>query len=76
LPIDHKECHLIAADVTVKYQDQYGNSLADSETLSGNVGEKYNRKTKEISGWQVLETPANASCQGPQKNVGFGPLKM
>ncbi|MUN92778.1 MucBP domain-containing protein, partial [Enterococcus gallinarum] len=50
-----------AAPVTVKYQDSEGNQLAEPTILSGKVGLPYASEAKEISGWYVVETPANAS---------------
>ena len=50
-----------AAPVTVKYQDSEGNQLAEPSVLSGKVGLPYASEPKEISGWYVVETPANAS---------------
>ena len=50
-----------AAPVTVKYQDSEGNQLAEPTILSGKVGLPYASEAKEIPGWYVVETSANAS---------------
>ncbi|WP_195493337.1 MucBP domain-containing protein [Enterococcus gallinarum] len=50
-----------AAPVTVKYQDSEGNQLSEPTVLSGKVGLPYASEAKEIPGWYVVETPANAS---------------
>jgi len=50
-----------AAPVTVKYKDSEGNQLAEPTILSGKVGLPYDSDPKEIPGWYVAETPANAS---------------
>ncbi|WP_239257197.1 MucBP domain-containing protein [Listeria ilorinensis] len=48
-------------DVTVKYVDEEGNELADSETLTGKIGDSYTTTAKTIAGWALKETPANAT---------------
>ncbi|MUN90600.1 BspA family leucine-rich repeat surface protein, partial [Enterococcus gallinarum] len=50
-----------AAPVTVKYQDSEGNQLSEPTVLSGKVGLPYASEAKELPGWYVVETPANAS---------------
>ncbi|GAB7310690.1 hypothetical protein EGB_20350 [Enterococcus gallinarum] len=50
-----------AAPVTVRYKDTDGNELSDPTILNGKVGLPYTSEAKEISGWYVVETPANAS---------------
>ncbi|PCT93772.1 MucBP domain-containing protein [Listeria monocytogenes] len=47
-------------DVTVQYKDTTGAVLADSTTLSGNVGENYTTTAKTIDGYSLTTTPANA----------------
>ncbi|MEC5317214.1 MucBP domain-containing protein [Enterococcus casseliflavus] len=49
-----------AAPVTVRYEDTEGNQLAESTILNGKVGLPYESETKELSGWTVTQTPANA----------------
>ncbi|EOD5371466.1 MucBP domain-containing protein [Enterococcus faecalis] len=46
--------------VTIKYEDEEGNKLADSEVLSGELGDSYETKAKEIKGWRVKQLPENA----------------
>ncbi|WP_199190583.1 MucBP domain-containing protein, partial [Latilactobacillus fuchuensis] len=41
----------IAKAVTVKYEDADGNKLADSETITGNVGDSYTVAQKDIKGY-------------------------
>lgn len=48
-------------DVTVQYKDTTGAVLADSTTLSGNVGENYTTTAKTIDGYSLKTTPANAN---------------
>ena len=50
-----------AAPVTVRYEDTDGNELSDPTILNGKVGLPYASEAKEIPGWYVVETPANAS---------------
>ena len=42
-------------DVTVKYEDESGKSIADEETLQGNIGEEYNSIQKDIDGYTFKE---------------------
>ena len=49
-----------AAPVTVKYEDTEGNQLAEPTILNGKVGLPYESEAKELSGWTVTQTPANA----------------
>ncbi|MGM0101104.1 hypothetical protein IGI89_000303 [Enterococcus sp. AZ141] len=49
-----------AAPVTVRYEDTEGNQLAESTILNGKVGLPYESETKELSGWTVTQSPANA----------------
>ncbi|PSA47717.1 cell surface protein [Listeria monocytogenes] len=48
-------------DVTVQYKDTTGVVLADSITLSGNVGENYTTTAKTIDGYSLTTTPANSN---------------
>ncbi len=48
-------------DVTVQYKDTTGVVLADSITLSGNVGENYTTTAKTIAGYSLTTTPTNAN---------------
>ncbi|WP_099222688.1 MucBP domain-containing protein [Listeria costaricensis] len=52
-----------AAPVTVKFEDEAGNSLADAQILTGKMGETYQTTAKSISGWRLKETPSNAAGQ-------------
>ena len=51
------------ADVTVKYQDEEGETLADDEILSGNIGENYTSEKKTITGYTFKEV--QGSPTGP-----------
>ncbi|MFK4900991.1 MucBP domain-containing protein [Lactococcus petauri] len=42
-------------DVTVKYEDESGKSIADEETLQGKVGEDYDSVQKDIEGYTFKE---------------------
>ncbi|XRJ97397.1 MucBP domain-containing protein [Latilactobacillus sakei] len=48
-----------AADVTVKYEDEAGNTIADNITLSGNIGDAYQTEQKEISGYTYKAVKGN-----------------
>ncbi|EDH0917600.1 MucBP domain-containing protein [Listeria monocytogenes] len=48
-------------DVTIQYKDTTGAVLADSTTLSGNVGENYTTTAKTIDGYSLTTTPTNAN---------------
>lgn len=50
-----------AADVTVHYQDEQGNTIAKDEILSGNIGDSYTSKEATISGYTFKEVKGNAS---------------
>ncbi|MDN3077319.1 MucBP domain-containing protein, partial [Enterococcus faecalis] len=47
--------------VQVKYVDEQGREVAPTETLTGNVGEKYETQAKEIPGYALKEKPSNAT---------------
>lgn len=51
----------ISAPVTVKYLDTEGNQLSEPVILQGRVGNSYNSRAIDISGWQLIETPNNAT---------------
>ena len=46
--------------VTVKYVDEDGKEIAESVTLTGNVGDAYETAAKDIEGYELKATPANA----------------
>ena len=52
---------VVKGTVTVKYVDESGNSIADSTTLTGNVGDDYTTSAKTISGYTLKTTPSNAN---------------
>ncbi|WP_061100550.1 MucBP domain-containing protein [Enterococcus faecalis] len=49
--------------VTVNYEDEEGNEIADSVILNGNVGEEYTTDQKEIAGYTFKEVKGNATGQ-------------
>ncbi|EMO0987581.1 MucBP domain-containing protein [Listeria monocytogenes] len=49
------------APVTVKYIDEDGNELATPDTLNGKIDAPYQATAKNLSGWVVKTTPANAN---------------
>ncbi|MBI0120835.1 BspA family leucine-rich repeat surface protein [Lactobacillus sp. M0398] len=50
-----------AADVTVHYKDEFGNTIAPDEILSGYVGDSYTTGAKNISGYTLKTRPDNAT---------------
>lgn len=50
-----------AADITVQYVDESGKQVADSDTLTGFVGEDYTVVAKPVDGYELTQTPANAT---------------
>ena len=50
-----------APNVTVHYQDEYGNILAPNVVLEGYVGDGYTSETKSISGYTLKTRPNNAN---------------
>ncbi|EJG4854086.1 MucBP domain-containing protein [Listeria innocua] len=49
------------APVTVKYVDGDGNELATPDTLNGKLDTPYEATAKNLSGWKLTATPANAT---------------
>lgn len=49
------------ANIQVNYVDETNQTLATSDTLSGKLGETYTTSPKAIDGYQVKETPTNAT---------------
>ncbi|HBM3485348.1 TPA: MucBP domain-containing protein [Listeria innocua] len=49
------------APVTVKYVDGDGNELATPDTLNGKLDTPYEATAKNLSGWKLTVTPANAT---------------
>ena len=49
------------ADVVVHYVDEEGTTLAQAETLTGNVGEQYTSEKKAIEGYLFKEVRGNAT---------------
>ncbi|ECW8275843.1 cell surface protein, partial [Listeria monocytogenes] len=47
--------------VTVKYVDADGNELATPDTLNGKLDTSYAATAKNLSGWKLTATPANAN---------------
>ncbi|MBC1545940.1 LapB repeat-containing protein [Listeria sp. FSL L7-1435] len=51
---------ILAKDVTVNYQDEFGAKISEAEVLTGEIGETYTTAAKTIEGYTLMETPANA----------------
>lgn len=49
------------ASVVAKYVDEDGNEIASSETVNGNYFDSYKTTAKDIYGYELTETPANAT---------------
>ena len=49
------------ANVTVHYQDEAGNTLAQDEILSGKLDASYEAKAKDITGYELVVPPTNAT---------------
>lgn len=49
------------APITVNYVDEKGVELATSDTLTGEIGNEYTTKAKAIKGYELKETPENAT---------------
>ena len=56
-----KDASAETAKVTVNYQDEAGKALADTITLTGEVGGKYTSEQKEIAGYTFKEVRGNAA---------------
>ncbi|WP_081167993.1 MucBP domain-containing protein [Lactococcus garvieae] len=50
-----------AGDVTVKHTDEEGNKIAEDTVLTGNIGDRYTIKEKDIPGYTVKEVRGNLS---------------
>ena len=62
---EKKEC-----TVLVHFVDENGNTIAQDETLTGNIGEKYTSEAKTINGYSLKEIRGNATgtfTDQPQK---------
>lgn len=46
-------------NVIIKYVDESGKEIAETDEMTGEVGTDYSTKAKEISGYELVETPAN-----------------
>ena len=58
-----------AKDITVNYEDETGNQIADPETLTGDVGDDYQAQQKAIDGYtfkQVIGTPTGTFSNAAQ----------
>ena len=53
---EKKEC-----TVLVHFVDENGNTIAQDETLTGNIGEKYTSEAKTINGYSLKEIRGNAT---------------
>ncbi|WP_162921744.1 MucBP domain-containing protein [Listeria costaricensis] len=56
-----KDSAPVMSTVTVHYQDAFGNQIAPSDVLTGNVGDAYTTSPKTINGYVLQGMPANAT---------------
>ena len=49
------------SNVTVHYQDEAGKTIADDKILSGKLGDKYIAEPKEITDYELVDQPMNAT---------------
>ena len=57
------------AAVITHYQDQDGNQLAPNDVQTGGLNTKYTTTPKDITGYTLAETPANASGSFSNKTI-------
>ena len=57
------------AAVITHYQDQDGNQLAPTDVQTGGLNTPYTTKPKDITGYTLAETPANASGSFANKTI-------
>ena len=57
------------AQVNVLYVDEEGNRLADPESITGKVFDDYKTSAKEIYGWRLTSTPANATGTMTEEDI-------
>lgn len=57
------------ATVIAKYVDKEGKELADSETIQGKVFDEYKTETKDIYGYELIETPKEASGTMKEESI-------
>ncbi|QIL50740.1 hypothetical protein G7084_05070 [Weissella coleopterorum] len=57
-----------AADVTAKYVDESGKEITDSEIKSGNIGDNYTTKKKDIEGYTFKEVKGSESGEFTDKS--------
>lgn len=48
-------------NITVQFLDEQGKELADTETLTGDIGTEYKTSPKNIEGYSLIVTPSNAN---------------
>lgn len=49
------------ASVVINYIDENGKQIADTENVTGKIGDPYTSKEKEIKGYTLVKTPENAN---------------
>lgn len=59
----------IPANVVVNYLDEDGNELAPTEMLTGYVSDPYDTEEKAIDGYELVETPDNASGEMTEEEI-------
>ena len=55
--------------VNVKYVDENGNELADSDTINGKVFDKYNTNAKDIYAYELVSDSKNASGEMTEDGI-------
>ncbi|MCI3872123.1 MucBP domain-containing protein [Lactococcus petauri] len=48
-------------NITVQFLDEQGKELADTETLTGDIGTEYKTSPKNIEGYSLIVTPSNTN---------------
>ncbi|QIL50491.1 MucBP domain-containing protein [Weissella coleopterorum] len=68
IPFAFVDNDLLGADVTVKYVDENGKEIAQSEVKSGNIGDKYTTEKKDIKGYTFKEVKGSESGEFTDKS--------
>jgi LPXTG-motif cell wall-anchored protein len=58
--------------IIIKYEDNSGNAISESTTLTGKIGESYKIKQKEISGYKLITVkgePEGVYSQSPKEII-------
>jgi hypothetical protein len=60
---------VLRGEVIVNHIDTGGNQLAESEILTGEVGQAYSTNPIELDGWRLVDTPTNANGTFMQNTI-------